>query len=282
LCFAGLAVEQTNKMAKIKKPNRYAQIIERIFFAHYKKGVEEFEFDREEFVNAAAELKIKLPKNVGDIIYSFRNRAALPRSVQAKAPAGRYWIIRPAGRSKYRFVVAEEWRITPTEGVSETKIPDSTPGVVTKYSFKDEQALLARIRYNRLIDIFTGITCYSLQNHLRTSLKGIGQIETDEVYIGIDQKGVHYVFPVQAKAKKEQLSIVQIEQDFAMCRKKFPDLICRPVGAQFKEESLIVLFAFEEGERGVTRAMEKHYRLVPPDQVTAEDLKLYQERLPNG
>lgn len=269
-------------MARVKKPSRYAQIIERVFSAHYKKGIEEFEFDREEFVNAAAELGIKQIKNLGDILYSFRYRVALPQSVQAKAPTGKCWIIRPAGRSKYRFVIADEWRIAPTAGLSETKIPDSTPGVVTKYSSDDEQALLARIRYNRLIDIFTGVTCYSLQNHLRTALPEIGQIETDEVYIGIDQKGAHYVFPVQAKAKKEQLSIVQIEQDIAMCAKSFPDLICRPIGAQFKEKSLIVLFAFEESDRGVRRAMEKHYRLVPPDEVTTEDLKLYQERLPNG
>lgn len=266
----------------MKKLNRYAQIIERIFFAHYKKGVQEFVFDREEFVQAASELAIKLPKNLGDILYSFRYRVALPASIQAKAPASKYWIIRAAGRGLYRFVVVDEWRIAPTEGLSETKIPDSTPGVVTKYSFDDEQGLLARLRYNRLIDIFTGVTCYSLQNHLRTSIDGIGQIETDEIYIGIDQKGAHYVFPVQAKGGTDKLSIVQIEQDVALCKKVFPSLICRPIAAQFMENDLIALFAFEETERGVTRSMEKHYRLVPPDQVTSEDLKLYQERLTNG
>jgi hypothetical protein len=30
---------------------------------------------------------------------------------------------------------------------------------------------------NRIIDIFTGVTCYSLQNHLRTTLTDIGQVE---------------------------------------------------------------------------------------------------------
>lgn len=266
----------------MKSTNRYAQIIERIFFNHYKKGLQEFVFDREELVLVAAELEIKLPKNLGDIIYSFRYRVALPESIQSKAPTGKNWIIRPAGKGKYRFVIVEEWLISPTTGLSETKIPDSTPGVVAKYSFDDEQALLAKLRYNRLIDIFTGITCYSLQNHLRTHINSIGQIETDELYVGIDQKGAHYIFPVQAKGGKDQLSIVQIEQDFAMCREKFPDLICRPVAAQFISEELIALFSFEESEHGVSRAMERHYRLVSPDQITLEDLKLYQERLPNG
>lgn len=266
----------------MKKPNRYTRIIEHIFFAHYEKGVQEFLFDREEFVQAAAELAIKLPKNLGDILYSFRYRVALPDSIQAKAPANKYWIIRAAGRSKYRFVVVDEWLISPTAGFSETKIPDSTPGIVLKYSFDDEQALLARLRYNRLIDIFTGITCYSLQNHRRTSVPDIGQLETDEIYVGIDQKGMHYVFPVQAKGGTDRLSVVQIEQDVALCKKEFPDLICRPIAAQFMEGNLIALFAFEESDRGVTRSMEKHYRLVPSDQITTEDLRLYQERLPNG
>jgi hypothetical protein len=264
------------------KPNRYARIIERIFFLHYKKGAQEFEFEREEIISVAEKLGISLPKNLGDIIYSFRYRAALPDSIQAKAPAGKSWIIRPAGPGRYRFVAVEEWRITPTEGLSETKVPDSTPGVVAMYSFDDEQALLAKLRYNRLIDIFTGVTCYSLQSHLRTFISGLGQIETDEIYVGVDQRGAHYVFPVQAKGGKDRMSIVQIEQDIALCKEKFPLLICRPIGAQFMDDNLIALFAFEEGENGVTRSIEKHYRLVPPDQVTPDDLRLYQERLPKS
>lgn len=47
----------------------------------------------------------------------------------------------------------------------------------------DEQALLARVRYNRLLDIFLGLATYSLQNHLRTSVTDIGQIEVDEICV---------------------------------------------------------------------------------------------------
>ena len=98
-----------------------------------------------------------------------------------------------------------------------TKIPDATPGIVAKYALGDEQALLARVRYNRLIDIFTGVVCYSLQNHLRTFVAGVGQIETDELYVGVDKKGAHFIFPIQAKGGSDQLNIVQIEQDFEVC-----------------------------------------------------------------
>jgi len=47
------------------------------------------------------------------------------------------------------------------------KIPDATPEIVAAYALSDEQALLAKVRYNRLLDIFLGVAAYSLQNHLR-------------------------------------------------------------------------------------------------------------------
>ncbi len=261
--------------------NRYAQIIERIFSSHYTEGATEVCFERKEIEAVAQELNINLPKNLGDIVYSFRYRVTLPASIREKATEGRQWIIRPAGRSRYCFVQVAEHNIVPTAMKAETKVPDATPGLVAMYSLDDEQALLARLRYNRLIDIFTGITCYSLQNHLRTFLAGIGQVETDEIYVGVDKKGRHYVFPVQAKGHTDKLNIVQIEQDFALCASKFPNLICRPIGAQFMEGNLIALFEFESTAEGVKLAEEEHYRLVTPDEVTPEVLKTYQERLPN-
>jgi len=150
--------------------------------------------------------------------------------------------------------------------------------VVAKYALSDEQSLLAKVRYNRLVDIFTGVACYSLQNHLRTFVPDMGQVETDEIYVGVDKKGVHYAFHVQAKGGSGKLSIVQIEQDFAVCAHKFPSLICRPIAAQFMQDDVIALFEFEQGENGVGIVSEKHYKLVPPDQVTEADLAAYRSR----
>jgi hypothetical protein len=276
--------QDKNSMAKseeVRAANRYAQIIERIFFSHYTESATEVCFERIEIEAVARELHINLPKNPGDIVYSFRYRVALPASIREKATKDKQWVIRPAGRSKYCFALVAEHNILPTDMKAETKVPDATPGLVAMYSLDDEQALLARLRYNRLLDIFTGITCYSLQNHLRTFLAGIGQVETDEIYIGIDKKGRHYVFPVQAKGGMDKLNIVQIEQDFALCASKFPSLICRPLGAQFMEGNLIALFEFESTPEGVKLAQEEHYRLVASDEITPELLKTYQERLPN-
>ncbi len=260
---------------RVSNPNRYNRIIEHIFIARYHDGDTQVCFEREDIERAAVELRIKLPKNLGDLVYSFRYRTLLPTAVQTTAPGGYMWIVRPAGRAKYCLDLVRAQTITPNPMLVEVKVPDATPGIVAKYAFNDEQALLARLRYNRLIDIFTGVTCYSLQNHLRTTVPGLGQIETDEVYMGVDRRGAHYIFPVQAKGGTDRLSIVQIEQDFGLCRHKYPELICRPIAAQFMGDSTIALFELAQSEDGIKIAAEKHYRLVPPDQVSSTDLEQY-------
>jgi len=258
--------------------NRYSAIIERIFLTKFKRGMSDVEFRREEIEKVAKQLKIKLPKNLGDLIYSFRYRTPLPESVRSTAAQGKAWIIRPAGKAKYRFALVNDKPLIPNESLTTTKVPDSTPGVISKYALSDEQALLAKVRYNRLVDIFTGVACYSLQNHLRTTVSGMGQVETDEIYIGVDKRGVQYVFPVQAKGGKDSLNVVQIEQDIAMCGEKSPSLISRPLGAQFMSNDVIALFEFESADQGVGIASERHYKLVPPDDVTEDDLRRYRQR----
>ena len=176
--------------------NAYSRIIKEIFFSNFSEGDVEVRFNRDDIVNAAKKLGISRPKNIGDVIYSFRGRRELLETIKSKAPGRKHWIIRSTGRSNYCFVVVNFSTVTPNAKLAVTKVPDSTPGVIAKYALNDEQALLAKLRYNRLVDIFTGVTCYSLQSHLRTSVKGTGQVETDELYIGIDKRGAQYVFPV--------------------------------------------------------------------------------------
>lgn len=241
---------------------KYQRIIERVFLSKYKKGATEVVFDREDIPKAARRLGLSRPKNVGDVVYAFRYRAELPDSIKSKAPAGQEWIIRGRGGAKYAFVLVASARVVPDMLMAVTPILDSTPGIIEIYAFSDEQALLAKLRYNRLVDIFTGVTCYSLQNHLRTHVADIGQIETDEIYLGVDDEGTHYVLPIQAKGGDDALSVVQIEQDLALCRDKFPDCTVRPIGAQFTDDDRIVLFEFVEQKGAVAVQRQKHYRLV--------------------
>jgi hypothetical protein len=43
-------------------------------------------------------------------------------------------------------------------------------------------------------------------------------------------------------------------------------------------EGVIALFEFEESEDGMVISAEKHYKLVPPEEVTDSDLATYRER----
>lgn len=190
-------------------PNRYQAIIELIFSRHYKAGVMAFEFTRDEFVDAALAMKLVLPKNIGDVLYSVRYRTELPQIIRDAAEPGREWIIEGAGRGRYRFRQVALNRIVPRGDLVSIKIPDATPEIIGAYALGDEQALLAKVRYNRLIDVFLGITSYSLQNHLRTTVAGVGQIEIDEIYVGVDRHGRQFVVPVQAKGGSDQHGVVQ-------------------------------------------------------------------------
>jgi hypothetical protein len=84
--------------------------------------------------------------------------------------------------------------------------------------------------------------------------------------------------PIQAKSENDRIGIVQIEQDLVMCAEKFPDAIVKPIAAQFIDPTIIALFEFELTKKGVRISNEKHYRLVPPDQLSPEELEGYRKR----
>ncbi len=253
------------------KENRYKQLIEHIFFdiafGAYKSGDSEIPFARPDIERAAAALGITLPKNLGDIPYSIRYRTPMPQRVLDTQPVDREWIIEGDGRARYKFVLVPINRIVPRQELMTIKVPDATPEIIGAYALNDEQALLARVRYNRLIDVFLGITAYSLQNHMRTTVSGIGQIEIDEVYVGIDRNGVQYVIPVQDKGGKDQLSVVQSKQDIAWCA---------------ESDHRIAMFELTVQDARVCVMDEKHYRLVPAGEVSLDDLRMYRRNLAAG
>jgi hypothetical protein len=263
---------------KAKAPNRYSLLIAQIFERHYSVGVEQFEFERDELAVVALELNISLPKNIGDVIYSFRYRLPLPPSIKSTETGMKEWIIEGAGVSKYRFKLTELNRIEPRKNLVTLKVPDSTPEIINAYALGDEQALLAKVRYNRLVDLFLGITAYSLQSHLRTTVKNVGQIEIDEIYVGIDRRGRQFVVPVQAKGGNDKHGSVQTQQDIDFCAQKFPQLICRPISAQFMSDQRIAMFELAVSGTQIEVAEERHYLLVQASEITSADLQDYAQR----
>lgn len=255
----------------------YEQIISHIWDAHFRDGMTEFEFVRREIIQAKEIFAPELDLNPGDVPYSYRYRRALPARILATQPQGLQWIIEGAGRARYRFRLVPANRIVPNPTLATITIPDATPELIRAYALDDEQALLAIIRYNRLIDTFLGLTTYSLQNHLRTTVKGIGQIEIDELYVGLDKRGCHYLIPVQAKGGRDQISVVQTTQDIRFVEQRFPGLLCRAISAQFMEAGIVALFELTLQDSQVRVVEERHFKLVPADRIDPVAIRNYRD-----
>lgn len=262
---------------KSKIEGAYTQLMREVFFSNYRAGLREFVFGREEFSDAAKKLNLATPKNIGDIVYSFRYRRSLPPEILETQPDGYFWLILGAGDAKYRFRLSSICYIEPTRGLLVRKIPDATPEIISRYALSDEQALLAKVRYNRLLDIFLGISTYSLQNHLRTKIPDYGQIEIDEVYVGLDSRGAQYIIPVQAKGGNDKLGVIQTIQDHIFCANqiKYADCIPRTVSVQFMDDDVIAIFEMTFDGNDVSIVQEKHYKLVPSQEILSADLATY-------
>lgn len=260
-----------------KPTNRYAALIEEIFFDRYRNGDDEIGFTRSDMEAAAVKLGVELPKNIGDVLYSFRFRTSLPEKIVRTQPEGKEWVIELAGRSVYKFRLVKINRIEPRRDLVDIAVPDATPEIIRAYAFDDEQALLAIVRYNRLIDTFLGLTTFSLQNHLRTTVDGIGQIEIDELYVGLDKRGCHYLIPVQAKGGKDKIGSVQTKQDILFAENRFPHLRCRAVAAQFLDSRTVALFELTLLNDEIKVVDERHYRLVPSEQIDKDRISDYRD-----
>ena len=256
-----------------EKHNRYTEIIQCIFKNHYRKGSSTFEFDRSEIESVANDLGIDLPKNIGDLIYSFRFRADLPAAIAKTQSRGREWTIELAGRGRYRFRLSKINRVVPSSDAYQIKIPDATPEIIKMYAKTDEQALLAKVRYNRLIDIFLRVTAHSMQSHLRTSVPKLGQIEVDELYVGVRNTGQQFIIPVQAKGGSDQIAATQVWQDLQLCKHAYPALTPRLVAVQFADDDVIAMFELVFQGEELRKADERQYRLVSGSDISAEDLQ---------
>lgn len=273
----GEPIEIAEEAIPTKALNAYAAIILDIFNRYFTTGSTDFEFSRQDIADSAARAGVKEPKNLGDVIYTFRYRKALPQAILDTQPANFYWLILGAGDAKYRFRLSRLCYIEPTIGLLVRKIPDATPEIIAQYALSDEQALLAKVRYNRLIDIFLGVTAYSLQNHLRTKIANYGQIEIDELYVGVDSQGAQYIIPVQAKGGNDKLGVIQTIQDVTFCQtqERYKHCVPRTVSAQFMNGDVIAMFELTFDGDDVSIVREKHYRLVGASEITPSDLIVY-------
>ena len=242
----------------------YDRIILRLFEVLYAQhgDVGVLAFTKDEMEQVADELGIVI-KNVPDILYTYRSgRSPLPDEILARGE----WALRGAGKGSYEFVrLTRSPHVQIPDDIEITPILDATPQIVLKYQSADEQALLARLRFNRLVDIFTGLTAYHLQGHFRTTVSGLGQVEIDDLYIGVNENGQGFLLPLEAKSDtpKDQLGVIQITQMVLLAREHFRDLPVRPIGVKAMPDGSLVFLEFnavEEANDMRTRQI-KRYRL---------------------
>jgi len=232
-------------MAKRNDQAIYDEVFETLFLSkyHQQPNVKEIEFTKDELSEVASRLKKKI-RNFPDVIYTYRLRRELPQKILATG----YWIIKPAGKGKYIFKKTERPQFIEIQiGLAPIELLNAVPEIVEKYSAHDEQGLLSTIRYNRLVDIFTGITCFHLQSHIRTTIQNEGQIEIDDLYVGIDKEGKEYILPLEAKSpdERDKMGWIQITNLVRYARQYFPDLLCRPLATKPFGENQICMIEFE-------------------------------------
>ncbi len=109
-------------------------------------------------------------------------------------------------------------------------------------------------------------------------MDGIGQVEVDEIYVGINKRGTHFVLPCQAKSPGDRFGIVQVMQDVALCRERYPHAICKPIALQFMADDNVAMLELAVSEDdGILRleiVEEKHYALVPRAQISDDELQM--------
>lgn len=204
----------------------YEIIITKIFEKKYTTDLEIINFSRDEISEICSEYNIRIPKNIGDLIYSYKcRRKSLPTSIKLTAPNDKEWIIRQNGFGLYQIALIKKVDLNLTE-MEPIYIHDRTPKIVKETVINNEQSMLAICRYNKILEKFVGEGVHLVQSHLRTNIKGLGQIEIDELFVSHDGKTI---FPVQAKNDKEKLNTPQTIQDIMLCEVYYPQMVCRPV-----------------------------------------------------
>ena len=196
--------------------------------------------------------------NPPDIAYTYRtNRRDLPAAILSSgnwsieaAPGKGNYVFRRLDRSPY---------IDIPEDLATIRILDGTPGIVVKHQKSDEQALLARVRYNRLIDIFTGLAAFHLQGHFRTTVDG-SQVEIDDLYIGVDTDGEGYLLPVEAKSVGERLGVSQITAMVKFAQERYSLLPVRPIGLVVMPDKSLMFLEFNTADDSNEVRTERYKR----------------------
>ncbi|MCX6049954.1 MAG: hypothetical protein NT075_33060 [Chloroflexi bacterium] len=169
-------------------------------------------------------------------------------------------------------VIESSLVVAPSPLWAKSKVVDLTPTNINEFDLNEKQLLLARIRYNRLIDFFTGCDCFSLQRNDQITDTNTNKIENIEIYFGTRARDGQFIIPVKSFDRQEKILVRKISQDFTAYEAEFPTLHCIPIAAQWMEEHTLALFSFSRRYDGFWLSEEKHYQLMSPTELLPEAL----------
>ena len=243
--MSGCSPDQGTESQPSDVLTQYDEVLLGVFLAHYKEGADRLVFRKDELLEICREHGITV-RNIPDIVYTYRARRPLPSRILSTG----HWAIEPAGRGKYAFrLLHNPPRFDiPFRDYAPVDIYNAIPEVVEGLLRHDEQSLLTRVLYNRLVDIFTGLTCFHIQNHYRSFVADMGEVELDALYVGVDKTGVLFIVPVEAKSEgeSEMIGRVQISQMAKLVRQSFPHLRRRILAIKALSDRTISIAEFDD------------------------------------
>ena len=248
---------------EIETLSQYDEVILEVFNRHFTPGASRLIFEKDELSEICVKHGITV-RNIPDIIYSYRVRRMLPTQIQSKGN----WAIEPAGRGTYAFRLLRyppHFEI-PFNDYEPIEIYNSLPEVVEGLLRQDEQSMLTRLLYNRMVDIFTGLTCFHIQNHYRSFVKEMEEVEVDALYVGVNQSGELFVLPVEGKSQgeTEMVGRIQVSQMAKLVSQDFKELKRRILAAKSLADGTIALIEFnDQGDPDEIKIVAvKRYRLI--------------------
>jgi len=258
---------KTNKPRTSSDDSNRDEVIQLVFNKNYASGASEVPFTKADILEAIASVMKRNPAykedNVPDVRYQYASgRKPLPQGIERHGP----WMIAGRGKGRYAFVkLAAGTAVKIQDDLLPILLPDATPEIVLAYAGDDEQGILAKIHYNRLLDIFLQLACYHLQNHWKTTIANRGQCEIDDLYVGLNTAGKQFVIPVESKSAGDSLNKTQIVQAIDFARERFPKLILRPVGVQEMADGSLVFVEFTPASHpdNIKVKEMRRYKLVP-------------------
>jgi hypothetical protein len=225
--------------------SQYDRVILEVFQRHYQEGLDRLSFRKDELAEACSKHNITV-RNMPDVIYTYRARRPLPDQILATG----HWCIEAAGKGAFVFRrLRNPPRFDiPFKDYAPVEILEAIPEVVGQLLRQDEQSLLTSVLYNRLVDVFTGLTCFHIQNHYRGFVTDVGQVEIDALYVGVNKTGTLFIIPVEAKSagESEMIGRIQVSHMARLVRQDFPQFPRRLLAIKQLDDGTTAVLEFDD------------------------------------